>query len=152
MATSDDQKPRIEAKVHDEEVKIVSIDEVTTGMMTFDSTNESKNDSSGITVPTPVSTVYLWYLGFAAQIPWTTILVYLPVLESVLGGELFAFAVGIAMGLACNIFRFLVVVFGRKFTFTIRVIWGSVFSALFTIGYFVIYLVPLPDEPLLLFK
>ena len=39
MATSDDQNPRIEAKVHDEEVKIVSIDEVTTGMMTFDSTN-----------------------------------------------------------------------------------------------------------------
>jgi len=92
--------------------------------------------------PTRTSTFYLWYLGFAAQLPWTTILVYLPVLESVLGGVLFSFAVGIAMGLACNIVRFLVVVFGRKFTFTIRVYYGSCFSALFTLGYFVIYLVP----------
>jgi hypothetical protein len=49
-----------------------------------------------------VSTVYLWYLGFAAQIPWTTILVYVPVLESVLGGELFAFAVGILQTLVIN--------------------------------------------------
>ena len=54
-------------------------------------------------VETTPNVFYLWYLGFAAQIPWTIILVYLPLIEPVLGGVLFSFAVGIAMGLACNI-------------------------------------------------
>ena len=97
-----------------------------------------EDDSKPLSTP---SVLYLWYLGFAAQIPWTIILVYLPLIEPILGGVLFSFAVGIAMGLACNIVRFLVVVFGRKFTFKVRVIWGSLCSSFFTLGFFIIVLV-----------
>ena len=105
-------------------------------------TNDGKeNVMVVVAAPINPSVLYLWYLGFAAQIPWTIILVYLPLIESVLGGVLFSFAVGIAMGLACNIVRFLVVVFGRKFTFKVRVVWGSLCSAFFTFGFFIIVLI-----------
>jgi len=102
---------------------------------------DEQDDKAVDTTPLAPSVGYLWYLGFAAQIPWTIILVYLPLIEPLLGGVLFSFAVGIAMGLACNVVRFLVVVFGRKFTFKIRVIWGSLCSAFFTFGFFAIVLV-----------
>lgn len=87
---------------------------------------------------------WIGYMGFAAQIPWSTILVHLPILEPVLGGKSFSFAVGIAMGLACNLMRFLVVVWGRKFTFAFRVVSGAVLSALFVLGYFFIYVASSP--------
>ena len=92
---------------------------------------------------------YLGYLGFAAQLPWTVILVYLPILETVLGGPTFAYTVSIAMGLACNIIRLIVVFHGRRFTFLKRVVLGSVCSSLFTAGYFFIYLFsdPVDDWP-----
>lgn len=85
------------------------------------------------------SVAYIGYLGFAAQIPWTVILVHLPILETVLGGSMFSYTLGIAMGLACNVIRFCVVVYGRMFTFRVRVLTGCMFSAFFTLGYYVIY-------------
>ena len=84
--------------------------------------------------------VYVGYLGFAGQIPWAMILVHLPMLEPVVGGKIFSFAVGIAMGVACNIVRFAVLMYGRSFTFNSRVVVGSIMSAIFTFGYFVLYL------------
>ena len=89
---------------------------------------------------------YIGYLGFAAQVPWTMLLIYLPVLETVLGGSTFSYAVSIAMGLACNLIRLCVVVYGRRFTFRLRVLTGAVFSALFTAGYLVIYICSTPEE------
>ena len=90
---------------------------------------------------------YVGYIGFAAQIPWTVILVHLPILETVMGGSTFSYALGIAMGLACNLVRFCVVVYGRMFTFRVRVYTGCVFSALFTLGYFAIYVFSNPLNP-----
>lgn len=93
---------------------------------------------------------YVGFLGFSAQIPWTIILVHLPVLETVLGGSMFSYALGIAMGLACNVVRFCVVFYGRMFTFGVRVFTGCLFSAFFTVGYFIIYVLsdPLSAEEL----
>ena len=82
---------------------------------------------------------YVGYLGFAGQISWAMILVHLPMLEPVVGGKTFSFAVGIAMGIACNIGRLLVFIYGRKFSFSVRVVSGAILSAVFTLGYFVIY-------------
>lgn len=82
---------------------------------------------------------YLGFLGFAGQIPWALILVHLPMLEPVVGGKVFSFAVGISMGIACNIVRMCVFLYGRNFTFSSRIVFGSIMSAIFTFGYFVIY-------------
>ena len=83
---------------------------------------------------------YIGYLGFAAQIPWTIILVYLPIIESVVGGTTFAYTLSLAMGLACNIVRFCVVCYGRNFSLYKRIFFGAFLSCLFTFGYFAIYL------------
>ena len=103
-------------------------------MTSFDSTKtsiECRKDDSVVG--------YVGYLGFGGQIPWAVILVHLPMLEPVVGGKLFSFSVGIAMGIACNLVRLYVLIFGRKFSFSARVVFGSVLSALFTFGYYVIY-------------
>jgi hypothetical protein len=83
---------------------------------------------------------YLGYLGFAGQLSWTIILVYLPIIEKVVGGTTFAYTLSLAMGFACNIVRFGVVCYGRYFSFHSRIIFGSVLSAIFTFGYFAVYL------------
>jgi hypothetical protein len=86
-----------------------------------------------------VNVSYLGFLGFAGQIPWALILVHLPMLEPVVGGKVFSFAVGISMGIACNIVRMCVFLYGRNFTFSSRIIFGSIMSAMFTFGYFIIF-------------
>lgn len=92
-----------------------------------------------------VNVSYLGFLGFAGQIPWALILVHLPMLEPVVGGKVFSFAVGISMGIACNIVRLCVFLYGRNFTFSSRIVFGSIMSAIFTFGYFVIYACIDPD-------
>ena len=66
---------------------------------------------------------WIGYLGFLAQLPWAMVLVYLALIQEMAGGGSFSFAVGIAMGVACNVVRFLVIWVGRRFSFFTRTLY-----------------------------
>lgn len=89
---------------------------------------------------------FVGYLGFGGQIASSMILIHLPMLEAAVGGKLFSFCLGIATGISGNVVRLGVLIYGRKFTFSRRVIVGSILSAIFTFGFFVVYQVSESDD------
>jgi hypothetical protein len=111
---------------------------------------EIQKESSG---SRRLAAAYIGYFGFGGQIASSTVLVHLPMLEPFVGGKLFSFCLGIATGISGNLVRLLVLIYGRKFTFALRVVLGSILSAIFAFGFYVIYactdlsrLVDIPPE------